>query len=153
MCIALLIAALPSNGSPSEDLGGQGDDLHEVSLAQLAGHRPEDPGTAGIVLRVDQHRGVLVEGDVGAIWAAELLAGADDDRLHDLALADAALRARLLDGGGDHVADSRIAPVRPPLHANAEDLARAGVVGHPEPALLLDHRVLLRLLQDLDQPP
>ena len=47
----------------------------------------------GLFCGVDQHGGVLVEGDVGAVGAAELLAGADDDGLDDLALADAALRA------------------------------------------------------------
>src|SRR4051794_2470830 len=99
------------NGPASEDLRRQRDDLHEVALAQLARHRPEDAGSAGVVLRVDQHRGVLVECDVRAVGSAEPLAGPDDDRLYDLALADAALRARRLDGGGDHVADPRIAAV------------------------------------------
>ena len=71
---------------------------------------------ARVVLRVDQDRGVLVEGDVGAVGAAELLAGADDDRLDDLALADAALRGRLLDRRGDHVADAaRSGGGEPPL--------------------------------------
>ena len=86
----------------------------------------------GAPWRVDQDRGVLVEGDVGAVLAAELLAGADDDRLDDLALADAAVRGRLLDGGGDHVADPRVAAVRAALDADAEDLAGARVVGDPE---------------------
>ena len=52
----------------------------------------------GLFCGVDQHGGVLVEGDVGAVVAAELLAGAHDDGLDDLALADAAVRGRLLDG-------------------------------------------------------
>ena len=62
----------------------------------------------------------------------ELLAGADDDGLDDLALADAAVRRRLLDGRGDHVADPRVAAVRAALDADAEDLARARVVGDLE---------------------
>src|SRR5437588_1679328 len=44
-----------------EDLGGERDDLHEVSFAQLAGHRAEDAGSPWVVLSVDQHRRVLVE--------------------------------------------------------------------------------------------
>src|SRR5262249_37543633 len=91
-------------------------------------------------LRVDQHRGVFVEGDVGAVGAAELLAGADDDGLHDLALADPALRARLFDGRGDDVADAGVTAMGAALDADAEDLPRARVVGHFEPRLLLDHR-------------
>ena len=45
---------------------------------------------------VDEHGGVLVEGDVGAVLAAERLLRAHDDRLHDLALLDRALRGGLL---------------------------------------------------------
>src|SRR4029079_10673833 len=123
----------------SEDLRGERDDLHEVLLAQLSRDRPEDAGAARVAGRVDQDRGVLVEGDRGAVVAAERLSRADEPRLGDLALLDGALRARRLDGGGDHVPDARVAALRPALHADAEDLARAGVVGHAQPAFLLDH--------------
>src|SRR5262249_49006892 len=44
-----------------EHLRRKADDLHEVALAQLARHRAEDAGAARVVLRVDDHRGVLVE--------------------------------------------------------------------------------------------
>src|SRR5262249_40671979 len=115
--------------------------FHEVAIAQLAGDGPEDPGSPRVVAgRVDQHGRVFVEGDVGAVRAAELLPGADDDRLNDLALADAALRAGLFDGRRDHVADPGIAAVGAALDPDAEDLARARVVGDFEPGLLLDHR-------------
>src|SRR3954451_18398140 len=123
-----------------EHLRREGDDLHEVALAQLPGHRAEDAGSARVALRIDQHRSILVEGDVGAVGTPELLLGADDHSLHDLALAHAAARRRLLDGKGDHVADAGVAPMVPALDADAEDLPSAGVVGHPELGLLLDHR-------------
>src|SRR3954454_1284135 len=123
----------------SEDLRREGDDLHEVAVAQLAGHGAEDAGAARVVLGVDQHRGVLVEGDVSAVVPAELLLGADDDRLDHLALADAAVRDRLLHGADDHVAHPGIAPARAAGHADAQDLAGAGVVGHLEAGFLLDH--------------
>ena len=58
----------------------------------LARHGAEDAGAARGALRVDQHGGVLVEGDVGAVWAPELLARAHDHGLDDLALADRAVR-------------------------------------------------------------
>ena len=61
--------------------------------------------------------------------AAELLAGADDDRLDDLALADSTLRARLFDGGRDHVADPGVAAVGAAFDPDAEDLAGTRVVG------------------------
>src|SRR3954470_18157844 len=123
----------------SENLRGQGDDLHEVALAQFAGHRPEDARAARVVLGVDDHRGVLVEGDVGAVLAAELLLRAHDDGLDHLALADGPLRVGGLDGGGDDVADAGVAPARATLNANAEDLARARVVCDLQAGLVLDH--------------
>src|SRR3954451_24038766 len=117
----------------------QRDDLHEVAVAQLARHRPEDAGAARVVGGIDDHCGVLVEGDVGAVLAAELLLGPDDDGRHDLALLDVAVRDRLLHRGDYRVADTGVAARRAPPHADAQDLARAGVVGHAKPCLGLDH--------------
>ena len=93
----------------------------------------------GLFCGVDDHRGVLVEGDVGAVVAPELLLRAHDDGLDDLALLDRALRVGLLDRGGDDVADARVAPARAALHADAQDLARARVVGDLQAGLVLDH--------------
>src|SRR3954451_1795884 len=122
-----------------EDLRREADDLHEVAVAQLAGHRPEDARAARVVRGVDDHGGVLVERDVRPVLAPELLLRAHDDGLDDLALLDRALRVGLLDGGGDDVADAGVAPPRAALDADAEDLARAGVVGDLEAGLVLNH--------------
>src|SRR5258708_32160541 len=46
-----------------QDLGRERDDLHEVSLAQLARDRPEDPRPTRVVLVVDDDGRVLVEAD------------------------------------------------------------------------------------------
>src|SRR3954454_10710722 len=127
-----------------EHLRCQRDDLHVVAIAQLAGHRPEDARPARVAGRVDDHGGVLVEGDVRAVVAPELLLRAHDDGLDDLALLDGALRAGLLDGRGDHVTDVRVAALGAALHADDEDLAGAGVVGDLEPCLVLDHRARSR---------
>src|SRR3954469_5677288 len=89
-----------------EHLRSERDDLHEVAVAQLAGHRPEDARAARVVRGVDDHGGVLVERDVRPVLAPELLLRAHDDGLDDLALLDRALRVGLLDGGGDDVADA-----------------------------------------------
>src|SRR5918912_1288950 len=56
-----------------EHLRSQRDDLHVVAVAQLAGHGPEDARPARVALRVDDHGRVLVEGDVRAVGAPELL--------------------------------------------------------------------------------
>src|SRR3954465_1244852 len=123
----------------SEHLRRERDDLHEPAVAQLAGHRPEDARAARVVLGVDDHGRVLVEGDVGAVVAPELLLRAHDDRLDHLALLDRPLRVGLLDGGGDHVPHAGVAAAGAALHADAEDLAGAGVVGDLEAGLVLDH--------------
>src|SRR5687767_4177912 len=124
----------------SEHLRGERHDLHEPAVAQLAGHGPEDARAARVVLGVDDHGRVLVEGDVGAVVAPELLLRAHDDRLDDLALLDRSLRGGLLDGGRDDVTHARVTAARAAHHADAQDLAGAGVVGDLEPRLVLDHR-------------
>src|SRR3954463_11316065 len=123
-----------------EHLRRERHDLHEVALAQLAGDRPEDARAARVVLGVDDHGRVLVEGDVGAVVAPELLLRAHDDRLDDIALLDRAVRVRLLDRGDDDVAHARVAAARAAHHADGQDLARAGVVRHAQAGLVLDHR-------------
>src|SRR5215471_4852397 len=92
-----------------ENLRREGDDLHEVAVAQLARHRAEDARPARVVLGVDDHGGVLVEADVGAVVAAEALARAHDDRGDDLALLDRPLRVGLFHGRGDDVAHVGVA--------------------------------------------
>src|SRR6478609_5310371 len=128
----------------SEHLRGERDDLHEAAVAQLARHRAEDARAARVVLGVDDHRGVLVERDVGAVVAPELLLRAHDDRLDDVALLDRPVRVGLLDRGDDDVAHARVTAARAAHHADREDLARAGVVGHAQPGLVLDHRARSR---------
>src|SRR3954454_17606888 len=113
-----------------EHLRSERDDAHEAAVALLARHGAEDAGPARVVRRVEDHRGVLVEGDVGAVLAPELLLRAHDDRLDDLALLDRALRVRLLDGGRDDVPHARVATAGGAPHADAQDLAGARVRGN-----------------------
>src|SRR5512133_200862 len=110
-----------------------------IFAAMLEHLRREDARAARVVLGVDDHRGVLVEGDVGAVLAAEFLLRAHDDGLDHLALADGPLRVGGLSCGGDHVADAGVAPARAALDANAQDLAGARVVGDLQAGLVLDH--------------
>src|SRR3989442_741122 len=77
---------LKTSGFISDHLRRERYDLHELLLAQLATDRPEDAGRAGLALVGDEHRGVLVEPDVGAVLALRLLGGPDDDGPHHLAL-------------------------------------------------------------------
>src|SRR3954449_988076 len=124
----------------SQHLRGERDDPHEVAVAQLARHRSEDARATRAAGGVDDHGGVLVEGDVGAVLAPELLLRAHDHGGHDLALLDVAVRDRLLDRRDDRVADAGVAALRPAADADAQDLAGAGVVGHAKSCLRLDQR-------------
>src|SRR5205085_2199761 len=109
-----------------------------------AGHGPEDARATRVVRGVEDHRGVLVEGDVRAVVAPELLLRAHDDRLDDLALLHGALRVRLLHGGRDDVPHARVATAGAAHHADAEDLTGARVVGDLEACLVLDHLAFSR---------
>src|SRR5262245_289153 len=86
---------LKTSGFISDHLRRERYDLHVLLFPELAGHRPEDAGGARLALVVDQHRGILVEADVGAVLAPGLFRGAHDDRLGHVALLDLA--------GGDRV--------------------------------------------------
>src|SRR5690606_29345311 len=123
----------------SEDFGGEGDDAHELLVAQLAGDRPEDAGAARLVGVVDEDGGVLVEADVGAVLPAVLLLRADDDGLRDVALLHVAAGHRVLDRDDDLVADAGVAALRAAEDADAEVLLRPAVVGDVESGFLLDH--------------
>src|SRR5690606_20894384 len=99
-----------------------------------------DAGPPRLLVLVDDHAGVLVETDIGAVGTAPLLAGADDDCLDDVAFLHRPARVRLFDGADDHIADAGIAAAGPAEHADAQHLAGAGVVGDLEAGFLLDHR-------------
>src|SRR5581483_498392 len=122
---------------------GERDDLHEVTFAQLAGHRAEDAGAARVLLVREDHRRVLVEANVRSVPAAVGLGDAHHHRSDHIALLHGGVRLRLLHRGNDDVAHARIAPARAAGHEDAHDLLRAGVVGYFEPRVLLDHRAFL----------
>src|SRR6266480_1813774 len=142
----------------SDHLRRERDDLHEPLVAQLAPDRPEDAGRARLALVGDEHGGVLVEPDVGAILALGLLGRADDHRPHHLALLDLAGGDGVLDRHHDDVPQPRVAALGPAEHPDHERAPRARVVRDLENRLLLHHgspllSPLLRALDDFDHPP
>src|SRR5574337_1843471 len=139
--LRILFMALLSCGlrPPSEHFGRERDDLHETLAAQLARHRPEDPGADRLELVVQQHGRVTVELDQRSVGTAHALGGAHHDRAVDLALLDPPARRGFLDRHLDDVADAGVAPLRPAEHLDAHDGLRAGVVGDIESRLHLDH--------------
>ena len=74
--------SLPS----SNHFGGEGQDLHVILVTQLASHRPEDTGTSGVLVVLDEDGGVVIEADIGAVSTTDALSAADDDGLDNLAL-------------------------------------------------------------------
>ena len=61
------------SGRPSKHLRREGDDLHELPLAQLARHGPEHARANRLTFVVDQDRRIAIEPYVAAILAALLL--------------------------------------------------------------------------------
>src|SRR5690606_11331573 len=123
----------------SQHFGCERDDLHELLRTQFAGHGPEDARADRLVLVVEQHRGVAVEADQRTVGPANALAGAHHDRVVDLALLDLAARDRVLDRYLDDVADAGVTALGAAEHLDAHHFLGAGVVGHVEVALHLDH--------------
>src|SRR5262249_25121326 len=124
-----------------QNLRGQRDDLHESLLTQFAADRAEDAGTTGVVVRLDDHRRVLVELDVAAIGEPALLDGADHDCLDAVTPLDVAAGNGVLDGGDDDVTDAGVTSRRAAEHPDAQDLLGAGVVGDLQPRFLLNHSI------------
>src|SRR5512147_229201 len=113
----------------SQDLGREGDDLHVVPLAELAGHRPEDALALRVLVRVDDDAGVVVETDIRSVRPAILLRDADYDRLLHGAFLDGAGGKGVLDRHGDDIADAGVSPPGAAEHLDALDPFRPGVVG------------------------
>src|SRR5699024_3993148 len=125
-----------------EHLRSERNDTHELLVTQLATHRTENTGAAGLkTIGLDNDGSILVEADVRAVGTAAFLAGTDDNGLDDLALLNIAARDCILDGGDDDVADSGVAPAGAAEHLDAEDFLCTGVNGDLEPRLLLDHEL------------
>ncbi len=112
-----------------QDLRRQADDLHVLLRAQLTNHRAEDTGTDRLLVVVDEHRGVGVEPDGRPVGAVDVLGGADDDGLVDVALLHAATGGGFLHGDDDYVANAGETPLRAPEHLDALDAIGARVVG------------------------
>src|SRR4051812_3888733 len=114
-----------------EDFRCQGDYLHKLPLAKLAGHRAKDASAARGVLSVNYDCGVIVEANVRAIGADILFGCAYHYSAHYLALFDRSTGAGFLHCRDDHVAHRSILTVVAAHHADAEDLFRPRVVRNP----------------------
>src|SRR6266702_4957332 len=123
----------------SDDLRGERHDLHEPLLAQLASYGAEDARGPRLALIRDEHGGVLVEADVGAVLPLRFLGGPHDHRPRHLALLDLAGGDGVLDRDDHDVAQPRVAALGPAQHADHERAPRARVVRDLELRFLLHH--------------
>src|SRR5215208_2715189 len=106
---------------------------------KLAHDRAEDAGADRLLVLVDEDGGVGIEPDHRPVGTANVLGGADDHRMVNVALLDAAARRRFLHGNDDDVADARGPALRPAQHLDALDALRAAVVRDVQIGLHLDH--------------
>src|SRR5690606_9140065 len=138
-------AACSSPGSSSssepflDHLWRERDDAHEALLAEFAADRTEDAGAPRVAVGLQDHSGVLVEPDVGAVGPPPLLDGTDDDRLDDLALLHVAAGDGVLHRRDDGVPDPGVATTGSAENADAQDLLGTSVVGDLQSRLLLNH--------------
>src|SRR3954467_14716404 len=108
--------------------------------AQLADDRTEDTGADRLLVVIDEHGRVRIEADRRPVRTMDVLGSADDDRLVDVALLDAAAGRRFLHRHDDDVADAGETALRAAQHLDALDALRAAIVGDVEVGLHLDHR-------------
>ena len=125
-------------GRGAADHQPERDPDHEGAPRQV--RREDDVGEGHQLHLVEQHRRVRIEPDGRPVGAVNVLCGADDDRLVNVALLHAAARRRFLDGDDDDVADAGEAPLRAAKHLDALDALRAAIVGDIKVGLHLDHR-------------
>src|SRR3990172_6779766 len=124
---------------PSHYLAGEAHDFHELAVAELAGHRAEDPRAARVLVGVDQPHGVRIEPHVAAVLPAGGFLRPHDHGPHDRLLFDFARRQRVFHAANDDVAQPGHALAAAAEHFDAHHLFGAGVVGDIESGLHLDH--------------
>lgn len=121
-----------------ENLGSEGNDLHELFFTKLAGDRTEDTGATRVVVLVDKHASVRIEAEDGAIGTADGKSGADDDGLDHGSFFHRGGGNGIADVGGDHVANSG-GTCAFSEDANHFSGAGAGVVSNGDFGFHLDH--------------
>jgi hypothetical protein len=94
-----------SSPSLSNNLGRQADDLHEALLSQFARDRPEHARADRLVVRLDNHRRILIEAYVRAVSPSRFFARSHNNRAHNLTFFDGAIRRCFLHRRGDYVTE------------------------------------------------
>src|ERR1700745_4151058 len=114
----------------SPDFRGQRYDFGKFLFAQFARHGSEDARAHRLVGVIDEHGGVVIKPDIGAITPAMFLARANDDGAHHLALLDVPLGRLFFHRSGDDIPTPRPPADIAAYRQNAHQAACSRVIGH-----------------------
>lgn len=81
---------------PNYRVSGASETIFMYFVTKLASDGPEDTGADGRTIVADDDAGVVIKANVGAILAADLLNGANDDATDNVLLLDVGARGSLL---------------------------------------------------------
>jgi hypothetical protein len=123
----------------SQNLRRQGHDLHKSHFAKLTSNRAKDARSHGVLRFIQNHGRVVIKLDISPIAPVNLFGCSNDHCLDDITLFDRTAWGSALDRGDDNIAYSTIASCRATKDAYAQDFLAPRIVGHSEPALLLNH--------------
>src|SRR6202049_204995 len=124
---------------PLQYFGCERNDLHELHIAQLARHRPEDTRADGLELVGQQDGRIGVETDQRPVGAAHAALGTHHDGVIHFAFLDFAARDGVLDADLDDIADGGVAPLGAAQHLDAHAALGAAVVGYIQYGSHLNH--------------
>ena len=121
-----------------ENLRSERDDLHEILLTKLTGHRSENASTAGVLVFVDNHDCVVVEAQNGTVATPNRSSGTNNNSAYNLALFNIGCRNRLTNVSRDNITDTGGAGS---LSDNSDHLSDAGtgIIGNLHLGFHLDH--------------
>src|SRR5690606_2053034 len=122
-----------------QHFGSQRHDLHELLGTQFARDRSEDTSADGFQLGVEENGGIATELDQRTVFTANALSGTHHYCVVDFAVLGASAGSRFLGTLRDDVTDGGITTLRGAQHLDAHERPCAGVVGHVERGLHLDH--------------
>lgn len=136
-----------------EHLRSEGDNFHEVFIAEFAGDGSEDTSAARGFIFFDNDGGVFVETDIGAVGSAKTFFRANDDSFNDIAFFDLTAGSGGFNGGNDNVADIGVTAEGAAEHANTHNFLRAGIIADVESGLLLNQgeTSLLNFFDDINE--
>ena len=110
-----------------------------VTGAQFTRHRPEDTRTDRLALVIKQDRRIAIKLDQRAIRTTHALGGTNHHSAVNVTLLDTTTRGRILDTHLDDVTHPGVATLGAAQHLDAHHITCAGIIGHVQHRLHLDH--------------